>query len=129
MSHPSEFSFNDRYGVRAGRRWIAPAIFFALTGITWLVWAGIHHSNPAIRSSLISYSITSEREISVRYSVQRQDKNLTIICTLIARDFDKSVVGQIDDVIGPGLASLERTTSVPSRGPAVNADVKGCRPQ
>ena len=65
----------------------------------------------------------------MRYSVQRQDKNLTIICTLIARDFDKSVVGQIDDVIGPGLASLERTTSVPSRGPAVNADVKGCRPQ
>jgi len=121
MSSPPEFSFNDRYGVRSGKRWIAPAIFFALTGITWLVWAGIHHSNPAIRSSLISYSITSEREISVRYSVQRQDKNLTIICTLIARDFDKSVVGQIDDVIGPGLASLERTVS------AVNGDVIGCR--
>lgn len=127
MSSPSEFSFNDRYGVRAGRRWVAPAIFFALTGITWLVWAGIHHSNPAIRSSLISYSITSEREISVRYSLIRQDKNRAVICTLIVRDFDKSVVGQIDDEIPPGLAALERTVSVPSRGPAVNGDVLGCR--
>lgn len=127
MSSPSEFSFNDRYGVRAGRRWVAPAIFFALTGITWLVWAGIHHSNPAIRSSLISYSITSEREISVRYSLFRQDKNRAVVCTLIVRDFDKNVVGQIDDEIAPGLAALERTVSVPSRGPAVNGDVIGCR--
>lgn len=127
MSLLPEFSYNDRYGVRSGNRWAVPAIFFAVTGIAWLLWAGLHHANPAIRSSLISYSITSEREISVRYSVQRQDKNRAVICTLIARDFDKNVVGQIDDVIEPGLASLERTVSVPSRGPAVNADVKGCR--
>jgi len=123
----SEFSYNDRYGVRSGNRWVAPAIFFAVTGIAWLLWAGLYHSNPVIRSSLISYSITSEREISVRYSVQRQDRNRAIICTLIARDFDKNVVGQIDDEIAPGLATLERTVSVPSRVPAVNGDVKGCR--
>jgi len=98
-----------------------------VTGIAWLSWAGLHHSNPPIRYSLISYSITSEKEISVRYSVQRQDKNQIVICTLIARDFDKNVVGQIDDEIEPGLAALERTTSVQSRGPAVNADVIGCR--
>lgn len=122
-----EFSYNGRYGVRSGNRWVAPAIFFAVTGISWLLWAGLYHSNPAIRSSLISYSITSEREISVRYSLLRQDKNQTVICTLIARDFDKNVVGQIDDEIAPGLAALERTVSVPSRGPAVNGDVLGCR--
>jgi len=63
----------------------------------------------------------------VRYSVTRLDKNQPVICTLIARDFDKNVVGQIDDEIEPGLAALERTTSVKSRGPAVNADVIGCR--
>lgn len=129
MSLLPEFSYNDRYGVRSGHRWVAPAIFFAVIGIAWLFWAGLHHANPAIRSSLISYAITSEREISVRYSVQRQDGNRAVICTLIVRDFDKNVVGQIDDVIEPGLAALERTVSVPSRGPAVNADVKGCRVQ
>jgi len=124
---PEEFSYNDRYGIRTGNRWLSPAIFFAVTGIAWLLWAGLHHSNPPIRYSLISYSITSEKEISVRYSVQRHDKNQIVICTLIARDFDKNVVGQVDDEIEPGLAALERTTSVQSRGPAVNADVIGCR--
>ena len=124
---PAEFSYNDRYGTRPGNRWLGAAIFFGVTGITWLLWAGLHHSNPPIRYELISYSITSEEEISVRYSVQREDKNQIVICTLIARDFDKNVVGQVDDEIEPGLAALERTTSVQSRGPAVNADVIGCR--
>jgi hypothetical protein len=91
------------------------------------MWAGLHHSNPPIRYSLISYSITSKREISVRYLVQRHDKNKAVICTLIARDFNKNVVGQVDDEIASGLANLERTTSVQSRGPAVNADVISCR--
>jgi len=123
----TEFSYNDRYGIRPANRWVIPAVFFAVVGISWLIWAGWHHSNPEIRYSLISYTITSEREISVRYSVTRLDKNQPVICTLIARDFDKNVVGQIDDEIEPGLAALERTTSVKSRGPAVNADVIGCR--
>lgn len=124
---PDEFSYNDRYGIRPGNRWISAAIFFSIMGIAWLLWAGLHHSNPPIRFELISYAITSEKEISVRYSVLRQDKNQIVICTLIARDFDKNVVGQVDDEIEPGLAALERTTSVQSRGPAVNADVIGCR--
>ena len=63
----------------------------------------------------------------MRYSVQRHDKDAVVICTLIARDFEKNIVGQIDDEIEPGLAALERTTSVQSRGPAVNADVISCR--
>ena len=59
--------------------------------------------------------------------MQRHDKNAAVICTLIARDFNKEIVGQIDDLIEPGWASLERTTTVKSRGPAVNANVIGCR--
>lgn len=123
----TEFSYNDRYGIRPKNQWRAPAIILAIVGLSWLSWAGLHHSNPPIRFSLISYSITSDREISVRYSVQRLDKNASVICTLIARDFYKEVVGQIDDLIEPGLANLERTTTVKSRGPAVNANVIGCR--
>ena len=126
---PEEFSYNDRYGIRPGNRWLGAAIFFGITGIAWLMWAGLHHSNPPIRYELISYSITSEKEISVRYSVQRHDQSQIVICTLISRDFDKNVVGQVDDEIEPGLAALERTTNVQSRGPAVNADVIGCRPK
>ena len=124
---PTEFSYNERYGIRTGNHWISPAIFLAIAGLAWILWAGLHFANPPIRFSLISYSITSDREISLRYSVQRQNKNAAVICTLIARDFYKEVVGQIDDLIEPGLASLERTTTVKSRGPAVNANVLSCR--
>jgi len=91
------------------------------------MWAGLHHSNPPIRSSTISFSPMSDREISLRYSVQRSDKNQTLICTLIARDIDKNVVGQIDEEFGPGLASFQQTTVIASRTKAVFADVAGCR--
>ncbi len=124
---PAEFSYNDRYGIRPRNQWRVPAIILAIVGLSWISWAGLHHSNPPIRFSLISYSITSDREISLRYSMQRHDKNAAVICTLIARDFYKEIVGQIDDLIEPGLGSLERTTTVKSRGPAVNANVIGCR--
>ena len=111
MQSGSEFSYNDRYGVRPANRWVTPAVIFAAVGISWLAWAGLHHSNPNIRTSLISYTATTDREISLRYSVVRKDKNQVLICTLIARDYDKNVVGQIDDEIAPGLASLEKINS------------------
>ncbi len=127
MHSDEPFSYNDRYGVRPPNRWVGPAIFLAVVGITWLTWAGLHHSNPNIRTSLISFTATTDREISIRYSVVRKDMNQVLVCTLIARDYDKNVVGQIDDEIAPGLASLERTTSIPTRSQAVNADVTTCR--
>ena len=113
--------------MRPANRWVGPAVFFAVIGISWLAWAGLHHSNPNIRTSLISYTATTDREISLRYSVVRKDKDQILTCTLIARDYDKNVVGQIEDEIAPGLASLEKTTSIPTRSQAVNADVVACR--
>lgn len=127
MHSDEPFSFNDRYGVRPTNRWVGPAIILAAVGISWLTWAGLHHSNPNIRTSLISYTATTDRDITLRYSVVRKDKDQTLICTLIARDYDKNVVGQIEDEIGPGLASLEKTTAIPTRSQAVNADVTNCR--
>ena len=127
MSLDPSFSYEERYGLRPRNSWVMPALIFAVTGISWLMWAGLHHSNPPIRSSTISFSPMSDREISLRYSVQRSDKNLTVICTLIARDIEKNVVGQIDEEFGPGLASFQQTTVIASRTKAVFADVAGCR--
>ncbi len=127
MHSEEQFSYNDRYGLRPANRWVAPAVVIASVGISWLVWAGLHHSNPAIRTSLISFTATTDREISLRYEVVRKDKNQVLTCTLVARDYDKNVVGQIEDEIAPGLASLEQTTTIPTRSQAVNADVVACR--
>jgi hypothetical protein len=127
MQSGSQFSYEDRYGVRPTKRWVAPALVFAVIGISWLVWAGLHHSNPDIRFSVISFTATTDREMSIRYEVVREDKNQVISCTLVARDYDKTVVGQIEDEIGPGLAVVQKNTGIPTRSQGVNADVVACR--
>jgi hypothetical protein len=50
-----------------------------------------------------------------------------VVCTLIARDFDKNVVGQIDQEIPAGKSKVELVTDVPTRSESVNADVSSCR--
>ena len=127
MQSEPEFSYEDRYGVRPTKRWVATAIVIAVIGISWLVWVGLHHSNPNIRVSVISFTATTDRQMSIRYEVVRQDKNQVITCTLVARDYDKTVVGQIEDEIGPGLAVVEKSTDIPTRSQGVNADVVACR--
>jgi hypothetical protein len=127
MQSDAPFSYNDRYGVRPPSKWQIPAIFCALLGISWLVWAGLHHSNPPFRTTLISFSITSEKEVSIRYSLERRSSETPFACTLVARDIDKNVVGQIDEVIPAGKSKIELITLIPTRGPAVNADVIRCR--
>ena len=127
MQSGSEFSYEDRYGVRAAKRWVAPAVVIAVIGISWLVWVALHHSNPDIRASVISFTATTDREMSIRYEVVRKDKNQALTCTLVARDYDKTVVGQIEDEIGPGLAVVQKNTEIPTRSQGVNADVVACR--
>jgi len=127
MQSEAEFSYNERYGVRPANRWITPAIILGAAGVSWLFWAGLHHSNPNVRTSVISYTSTTDREITLNYSVVRKVKEQVLICTLIGRDYEKNIVGQIDDEVGPGLASLEKTTVIPTRSQAVSAEVTACR--
>ena len=127
MQSGSQFSYEDRYGVRPAKRWVLPATVIAATGISWLVWVGLHHSNPDIRSSVISFTATTDREMSIRYEVVRKDEDQVLTCTLVARDYDKTVVGQIEDEIGPGLAVVQKNTEIPTRSQGVNADVVACR--
>ncbi len=122
-----DFDFNDRYGVRSSKSWITPAIAFALIGGAWMIWAGLHHANPAIRSELISFNVTAAQEISIRYTVDRTDPNQVVICTLSASDQDKNVIGQIDETIAAGASHSEQTTAIPARTAPVSAAITRCR--
>ncbi len=127
MQSEAPFSFNARYGVESKRRWVVPAIVIAVIALPWTIWAGAHHSKPQIRSYLISFSVSSDREVTLRYSVERRSPKLAAICTVVARDIDKNVVGQIDDPIAGGAGKVERRITIPTRSEAVNADVIRCR--
>ena len=87
----------------------------------------LYHSNPPLRSQLVSFTIDSDRQASVRYFIERSDNQQVVICTLIARDFDKNIVGQMDEEIPAGKSKVELVTAVPTRSEAVNADVSSCR--
>jgi len=127
MQSHEPFDYNDRYGVKSGRSWIGVAVITAIIGVGWVTWAGLHHSNPAIRVQVITFTVDSDRAVSVRYSVDRENADATTICTVIARDYDKNIVGQIDQEIATGQAKVELVSVVPTRSKAVNADVSSCR--
>jgi hypothetical protein len=127
MQSEKPFNYEERYGVAKATRWPAIALVVGIVGIGWLVWSALYHSNPPLRSQLVSFAITDDRSASVRYFIERQDSNQVVVCTLIARDFDKSIVGQIDQEIPAGKSKVELVTDVPTRSQAVNADVSSCR--
>jgi hypothetical protein len=127
MQSEEVFSYEERYGKTGGNRWVAYAFGLSIIGLLWVFWAGLHHANPAISSQLISFQVTGEKEISVRYSINRNDPNQVVICTLKALDQDKSVVGQIDDTIPSGERSSEQTTAIPTRSAPVTASIARCR--
>ncbi len=121
------FDYNDRYGITPRKRWIAPAAFFAVFGLTWTLWAALNHSQPELRSTLYSFSISGDREITMKYAIDRRDPAAIVICTLITLDIDKNIVGQIDDQILAGESKVERIVAIPARIAPVSARIAGCR--
>ncbi len=123
----SQFDYNDRYGISSQSSWVKYAAALFVAGLAWVFWAGLHHSRPELAQELISFENSDPRKPTIRYSIERRDKSVVVICTLVARDFDKSVVGQIDDVIPAGENSVERIAAIPTRADAVNVGIARCR--
>ena len=121
------FDYNDRYGVTRKRSWVLPAVIVAIIGVPWTIWAALDHSQPELRSTLYSFSITGEREITMRYGIERRDPEAVVICTLLTLDIDKNIVGQIDDQIDGGEKKVIRTVAIPARLAPVSARIAACR--
>jgi hypothetical protein len=108
-----------RYGksyVDGGSRWKIPAALLALIGIPWLLWSAGYHSQPTLRHELISFEVIDDSKI------------LEVICTLVARDFEKNIIGEVADRFTANAAPgrMVRTSTIPTRIKAVNADVIHC---
>jgi hypothetical protein len=126
-SNESQFDYNDRYGIRSHRSWVQYAVAALIIGGGWLLWAGLHHSRPELSEQLISFENSDLRNPTVRFSIERRDSNAEVLCTLTARDFDKNVVGQVEELIPGGANYQEQVVTVPSRADAVNVGISGCR--
>lgn len=92
------------------------------------MWSAWHHSNPEIRVSLISFQNESDNSIDITYRVERRDPSTPVRCTLLARDIDKNVVGEIEEYLPSAKSgAVTKTTTIPTRITPVNAAVLECR--
>jgi hypothetical protein len=122
----NDFDYNDRYGIKPASRWRPVAVVILSIGLIWLLWAGLHHSRPELTFRLISFNVIDDRNTEIRFEATRRDADRELTCTLVARDFDKLIVGQIDDVIPAGQGYIDRTTTIPTRNLAATATVLRC---
>lgn len=122
----AEFDYNKRYGIKPANRWRPIAAVVLIIGSIWLLWAGLHHARPEITSRLISFQVSDDREIVIRYEATRRDSQRVLTCTLVARDLDKLIVGQIDDVVPAGESMIDRSIAIPTRNLAATATVVRC---
>jgi len=122
----NDFDYKDRYGIKPASRWRPIAGVILSIGLIWLLWAGLHHSRPELTFRLISFNVIDDRNTEIRFEATRRDADRELTCTLVARDFDKLIVGQIDDVIPAGQGYIDRTTTIPTRNLAATATVLRC---
>ena len=125
-SEQEPFDYNDRYGIRKQRAWVPYALSFLIIGSAWTIWAGLHQAEPRISYSLVAFNNEDPRDTEIRYIVTRRDPSRPAICSIAARDFYKTIVGQIEDRIPASDGPIERTVTIPSRADAVNAGVISC---
>jgi hypothetical protein len=120
----------ERYGKSyvTPSRWKIPAALLALIGIPWLLWSAGFHSTPSLRYELIAFKVIDERSIEITYLLERNEINLPVTCTLVARDFEKNIVGEVTDEFESNDASGRdvQTRTIPTRTRAVNAAVVEC---
>jgi hypothetical protein len=121
------FDYNERYGITPRKSWVVPAAVFAVLGLSWTMWAALNNAQPELRSTLYSFAVTGDREITMKYAIDRRDPEAIVLCTLITLDIDKNIVGQIDDQIVGGKSKVERTVVIPARITPVSARIAGCR--
>jgi hypothetical protein len=114
-----------RYGTKEPR-WKFTAIVIGFVFLGWTLWSANHAAHPDIRSQLISFNVRSDSAVEISYSLQFKDPSKVHTCRLVARDFQKNVVGELRDEIPTKLPRLVRTVSIPTRTKAVNAGILSC---
>jgi hypothetical protein len=118
----------ERYGKRQKNSWVIPAALTFMIFIPWLMWSAWHHSNPEIRYTLVSFQNEKSESIEITYLIERRDPAIPLTCTLVARDIDKNVVGEIEDLVPASpTKQFTKTTTIPTRITPVNAAILDCR--
>lgn len=121
-----------RYGLdaiersRRRNRFIAWPLGLAALG--WLYWSANFAAHPAFATELLGFKVVSNNSIQIDYQVTLRDPAKGGHCTLVARDLNKNLVAQFDDVIAPSNSAspVRHDVTLKTTGAPVNGDVIGC---
>ena len=82
-----------------GRLKVALVGLGVVIAMSWLIWAALVHSRPAVAAQVAAYTVTSDTAISVTISVDRRDPSVPVTCRLIAQaaDFQPVAEQQVRD--------------------------------
>lgn len=122
----NEALMRQRYGQRNNRSWRYAALIVSLIGIPWLIWSAWSFSNPPYKATVISYETLSDEKITITFTLARRDETQLFLCTLLAEDFDRNVVGEIEYLVKPGPDRARLTTEIPTRLRPVAASILSC---
>ena len=134
MTHPKVLidpRLRERYGITERSRsrfWLS--IIAMLLVAAWFIWSGLNAANPPVRSDLISFKVIDRKTTSITYTVFVRDLSIDNSCSVVARDLDKNLVGQVVDQMPAGSmkpGKNQRTVLIFTRVLAVNAGIASCQ--
>ncbi|MCX6449602.1 MAG: DUF4307 domain-containing protein [Actinobacteria bacterium] len=134
MTHPKVLidpRLRERYGITERSRsrfWLS--IIAMLLVAAWFIWSGLNAANPPVRSDLISFKVIDRKTTSITYTVFVRDLSIDHSCSVVARDLDKNLVGQVVDQMPAGSmkpGKNQRTVLIFTRVLAVNAGIASCQ--
>jgi hypothetical protein len=126
-SSETEALLLQRYGRRSQVGWKFVALIISIFGIPWLIWSAWNFTNPPYKVTVISYETLDDSRISLAFAFSRRDETQDFTCNLIAEDFDRNIVGEIEYPIPGGVKETQIKTEIPTRIRPVAASVPFCQ--
>jgi hypothetical protein len=95
--------------------------------LSWLIWAALFHSRPAVAAQVSAFSVVSDTAIDVTLTVDRRDPGQSVTCQVLAQAADFSTVGEQQvAVAGATTRVVDQKLTLVTLRRAVTATAKGC---
>ncbi len=102
----------------------------AVVGLSWLVWAALAHSRPAVSGEVHLWQIASDSRVTFTLTVDRPDPSVPVNCRVIAQAEDFQTVGEKTISLGRTSATLvDVRDSMRTLRRATSVSLSRCWPQ
>jgi Domain of unknown function (DUF4307) len=126
-TEPADPLLDERYGTppRWSRLIIVVVVALLTTaGVTWVIWAGLAHSNPPIEAQLSGFEVRNAHAVDVTLRIDRSDGDAAR-CDVYALDKDQTIVGERTIVVPAGDQD-EVNATIRTEHRAIAADLRSC---